>query len=81
MKLPFDVSHVLDLEDSVLKFYLLSNETKLDCLQVEDSQIDEYERDMESVMVEEDWSPRLLSMYLKLADDKDHPKVIHQMNL
>ena len=48
------MSHVLESEDSVLKFYLLSNETKLDCLQVEDSQIDEYERDMESVMVEED---------------------------
>ena len=83
MKLPFDVSHVLDLENSVLKFNLLSRETKQDCLQVEDSQIDEYERDMESVIVEEGWSPRLppLSMYLKLADDKDHPKVIHQMNL
>jgi hypothetical protein len=34
-------------------------------------------------MVEEDWTPRLppLSFYLKMAEDKDHSKVIHQMNL
>lgn len=82
MKLPFNVNNILDLENKVLKFDLLSRETKLDCLEVEGSEIEEYEKEMESVMQDEDWSPRLppLSMYLKMAEDKDHPKVIHQMN-
>ena len=89
MKVPFDVSHVLDLENQELTFNLasafnISSEgTKLDCIQVEETEIEEYEKDMASVMVEEDWTPRLppLSFYLKMAKDKDHPKVIHQMNL
>ena len=89
MKVPFDVSHVLDLENQELTFNLssafnISSEgTKLDCIQVEETEIEDYEKDMTSVMVEEDWTPRLppLSFYLKMAEDKDHPKVIHQMNL
>ena len=89
MKVPFDVSHVLDLENQELTFNLssafnISSEgTKLDCIQVEETEIEDYEKDMASVMVEEDWTPRLppLSFYLKMAKDKDHPKVIHQMNL
>ena len=89
MKVPFDVSHILDLENQELTFNLssafnLSSEgTKLDCIQVEENEIEDYEKDMTSVMVEEDWTPRLppLSFYLKMAEDKDHSKVIHQMNL
>ncbi len=83
MKLPFNVDHELDLENQVMQFNLGSNQTKLDCIQVEESEIKEYEQDMESVVQEEGWSPRLptLSFYLKMAEDKDHPKVLHQMNL
>ena len=86
MKVPFNVSHILDLENEELTFslsLLSPEETKLDCLQVEENEIEDYEKDMRSVMVEEGWTPRLppLSFYLKMAKDKDHPKVIHQMNL
>ncbi len=83
MKLPFNVDHVLDLENRELIFTLGLHETKLDCLEVEEKEIDDYETDMELVVKEEGWSPRLptLSFYLKMASNKDHPKVMHQMNL
>ena len=42
-----------------MQFNLGSNQTKLDCIQVEESEIKEYEQDMEIVVQEEGWSPRL----------------------
>ena len=50
---------------------------------MEENEIKDYEKDMRKVMQEKGWSPRLppLSFYLKMAENKDHPKVIHQMHL
>ena len=56
MKLPFNVDHELDIENQVMQFNLGSNQTKLDCIQVEESEIKEYEQDMEIVVQEEGWS-------------------------
>jgi len=81
VKLPFDVKHSLDLVNSEITMDV--DERKLDCIKTNLNALLDYEKEMASIIEKEGWSPALppLSLYLQVAENKDHPKVIHQMHL
>jgi len=81
VKLPFDVKHSLDLVNSEITMDI--DERKLDCIKTNLNELLDYEKEMASIIEKEGWSPALLplSLYLQVAANKDHPKVIHQMHL
>ena len=81
VKLPFDVKHSLDLVNSEITIDI--DGSKLDCIKTDLNELLDYEKEMASIIEKEGWSPALppLSLYLQVAENKDHPKVIHQMHL
>ncbi len=81
VKLPFDVKHSLDLVNSEITIDV--DGRKLDCIKTDLNKLLDYEKEMASIIEKEGWSPALppLSLYLQVAENKDHPKVIHQMHL
>ena len=81
VKLPFDVKHSLDLVNSEITIDVSGR--KLDCIKTGLNELLDYEKEMASIIEKEGWSPALppLSLYLQVAENKDHPKVIHQMHL
>ena len=85
MKVPFNVKFSLDLTNSEIKVGIFSEEetTTIKCIHADERKIKDYEKEMTQLSEQEGWVPALptLSSYLNLAENKDHPKIIHQMNL
>lgn len=81
VKLPWNVKHSLDLINSQISIEVLDR--KIDCIKTNQQALQNYEKDMMKVIEEDDWSPALpsLGMFLQIAENKNHPKVIHQMHL
>ena len=81
VKLPWNVKHSLDLINSQISIEVLDR--KIDCIKTNQQALQNYEKDMVKVIEEDGWSPALpsLGMYLQIAENKNHPKVIHQMHL